>query len=116
MGTQFHLPANQAGAQEINSVVAIVCRQERVAYFASGIPVFIHKQDDRAGQRVATAELLELGLATQQERYRRISASIPRGGAGCCRPLPRIPLGIHVAQGAKLLADLVAHRLGLQRL
>jgi transposase-like protein/xanthosine utilization system XapX-like protein len=67
MGTQFHLPANPAGAQEINSVVAIVRQQEQVAYFASGIPVFTHKQDDRVGQRVATAELLELGLATQQE-------------------------------------------------
>ena len=67
MPTQFHLPANPMGGAEINSVVAITRGQGQVAYFASGVPVFVHKADDRIGQRVAAVQLLELGLATQQE-------------------------------------------------
>jgi len=36
----------------------------------------MHKQDDRVGQRVATAELLELGLATQRVTPSRKSAKV----------------------------------------
>src|SRR5262250_2426218 len=65
--TQLHLPAQPVGAQEINAVVAVVRARGDVAYFASGIPVFIHREDDRVGQRVAAAQLVKLGLARQEE-------------------------------------------------
>jgi hypothetical protein len=28
-------------------------------YFASGVPVFIHRDDDRVGQRIAAAQLVK---------------------------------------------------------
>jgi transposase-like protein len=67
MPTQLHLPTPPAGAQEINAVVAVVRERGDVAYFASGVPVFIHREDDRVGQRVAVAQLVRLGLARQEE-------------------------------------------------
>jgi transposase-like protein len=67
MPTQLHLPAAPAGAQEINAVVAVARERGHVADFASGVPVFIHGEDDCVGQRVATAQLLALGLARQDE-------------------------------------------------
>jgi hypothetical protein len=67
MPTQLHLPAVPAGAQEINPVVALVRDRGDVAYFASGVPVFVHRGDDRVGQRVAAAQLARLGLARQDE-------------------------------------------------
>ena len=63
MPTQFHLPTPPGNAQEINSVVAIVRERGQVAYFASGVPVFTHAEDDAAGQRIAAVQLIELGLA-----------------------------------------------------
>ena len=60
MPTQLHLPTPPAGAQEINAVVAVVRERGDVAYFASGVPVFIHREDDRVGQRVAVAQLVTL--------------------------------------------------------
>ena len=67
MPTQFHLPTTPGGAQEINDRVAIVRGETHVAYFASGVPVFVHAPDDVVGQRVAAAQLMELGLAQQTE-------------------------------------------------
>jgi transposase len=67
MPTQLHLPVQPAGAREINAVVAIVERDAQVAYFASGVPVFIHRADDPVGRRVAAGQLIELGLARQEE-------------------------------------------------
>jgi transposase-like protein len=67
MPTQLHLPVQPAGAREINAVVAIVERDEQVAYFASGVPLFVHRADDPVGRRVATGQLIELGLARQEE-------------------------------------------------
>ena len=67
MPTQFHLPATPGGAQEVNPVVAIVRERGQVAYFASGVPVFVHADDDAAGQRIAAVQLVELGLARQDE-------------------------------------------------
>src|SRR5439155_3950537 len=67
MPTQLHLPTQPAGAQEINAVVAVVRERGDVAYFASGVPVFIHREDDRVGQRIAAAQLVKLGLARQEE-------------------------------------------------
>jgi len=65
--TQFHLPATPGGAQEINDVVAIVRERGQVAYFASGVPIFVHADADVVGQRIAAAELIELRLARQDE-------------------------------------------------
>src|SRR6516165_1475023 len=41
--------------------------QEQVAYFASGLPIFVHAQDDGVGQRIVAAQRMELGLAQQDE-------------------------------------------------
>src|SRR5229473_2469437 len=67
MPTQFQLPTTPDGAQEINDVVAIVPTQGQVAYFASGVPVFVHAEDDAAGQRIAAVQLIELGLVQQDQ-------------------------------------------------
>jgi hypothetical protein len=67
MPTQLHLPVQPAGAREINAVVAMVERDEQVAYFASGVPLFIHRADDPVGRRVAAGQIIELGLARQDE-------------------------------------------------
>jgi transposase-like protein len=67
MPTQLHLPVQPAGAREINAVVAMVERDEHVAYFASGVPLFTHRVDDPVGRRVAAGQMLELGLARQDE-------------------------------------------------
>jgi len=39
----------------------------KIAYFASGVPLFVHGEDDAVGQRIAAVQLLELGLARQDE-------------------------------------------------
>jgi transposase-like protein len=67
MPTQLPLPVQPAGAREINAVVAMVERDEHVAYFASGVPLFIHRADDPVGRRVAAGQMMELGLARQDE-------------------------------------------------
>lgn len=67
MPTQLHMPVQPAGAQEINAVLAMVQRDETVAYFASGVPLFIHRADDAVGRRVAAVQMMDLGLARQDE-------------------------------------------------
>jgi transposase len=67
MPTQFHLPAQPGDAQEINTVVAVVRQHEQVAYFASGLPIFVHAEDDVVGRRIVAAQLMELGLAQQDQ-------------------------------------------------
>jgi len=67
MPTQLHIPAQPGGAQEINAVVAMVRAHGSVAYFASGVPLFIHAEDDPVGRRVAAVQMMELGLARQDE-------------------------------------------------
>ena len=52
MPTQLRLPVQPVGAQEIN---------------ASSVPVFIHRADDAVGRRVAAVQMMELGLARQNE-------------------------------------------------
>ena len=58
-----HLPVQPAGAREINAVVAMIERDEQVAYFASGVPLFVHRADDPVGRRVAAGQMIALGLA-----------------------------------------------------
>src|SRR5712692_1104341 len=67
MPTQFRLPTPPRGAEEINAEVAIMREGGQVAYFAAGVPVFVHAEDDPVGRRVAVAQLLELGLAQPHE-------------------------------------------------
>jgi transposase-like protein len=67
MPTQFHLPVPPGGAEEINAVVARVRERGQVAYFASGVPMFVHADDDLAGQRIAAVQMMALGLARQEE-------------------------------------------------
>jgi transposase len=67
MPTQLHLPVQPAGAREINAVVAILEQGEQVAYFASGVPLFVHRADDPVGRRVAAVQMMALGLARQDE-------------------------------------------------
>jgi hypothetical protein len=63
MPTQFRLPVAPGGAEEVNPDVAIMREHGQVAYFAAGVPIFVHAEDDPVGRRVAAAQLLELGLA-----------------------------------------------------
>jgi len=67
MPTQFHVPVPPEGAEEINAVVARVRERGQVAYFASGVPVFVHAADDPVGQRIAAVQMMALGLARQDE-------------------------------------------------
>src|SRR5438128_3542153 len=67
MPTQLRLPTPPGGAEEINADVAIVRERGQVAYFAAGVPVFVHAEDDPVGRRVVAAQLLELGLAEPHE-------------------------------------------------
>src|SRR5215468_5684305 len=59
--TPFHWPVPPGGAEEINPVVARVRQDGKVAYFASGVPLFVHGQNDAVGQRLAAVQLLALG-------------------------------------------------------
>src|SRR3989304_4987529 len=67
MPTQLHLPTQPAGAEPINAVLAMVREGNEVAYFASGVPVFVHAKNDAVGRRVAAVQMMELGLARQDE-------------------------------------------------
>jgi transposase len=67
MPTQLHLPTQPAGAEPINAVLALVREGNEVAYFASGVPVFVHAKDDAVGRRLAAVQMMELGLARQDE-------------------------------------------------
>jgi transposase-like protein len=65
--TQLHLPTRPGNSEEINPVVARVRDGEHVAYFASGVPVFVHAEQDTVGRRLAAVQLMALGLARQDE-------------------------------------------------
>ena len=62
MPTQLRLPAPPAGAEEINDTVAVLRQAGQVAYFAAGVPVFVHGEHDAAGRRIAAVQMMELGL------------------------------------------------------
>ena len=67
MSTQLHLPVQPAQAESINAVLAIMREGDEVAYFACGVPVFVHAKGDAPGQRLAAVQMMELGLARQDE-------------------------------------------------
>ena len=49
MPTQYRLPLQPAGAEDVNDVLAIQRAKDQVAYFAAGVPVFTHAAGDRVG-------------------------------------------------------------------
>ncbi|MGH8701773.1 MAG: putative transposase [Burkholderiales bacterium] len=67
MPTQLRLPVQPAEAQAINATVAVLRRAGHVAYFAAGVPLFTHREEDAVGQRIAAGQMMELGLARQDE-------------------------------------------------
>jgi hypothetical protein len=67
MPTQYRLPIQPAGAQDVNDVLAIHRQGEQVAYFAAGVPIFTHAAGDPVGQRLAAVQILELGLADKTD-------------------------------------------------
>jgi transposase len=64
---QLALPVSPAGAERINDVVEVAWDDERVAVFASGVPVSGWELEDAAGMRHVACQLVDLGLATQRE-------------------------------------------------
>lgn len=67
---QFELPVAPAGSEKISEVVARLRCEGKVAYIAAGVPVFTHDEGDKAGERVAALQMMELGLASQAELTR----------------------------------------------
>jgi len=67
MPTQLRLPMQPASAEPINAVLSMAREGDEVAYFASGVPVFVHGRDDAVGRRLAAVQMMELGLARQDE-------------------------------------------------
>lgn len=72
MGTQFQLALRHPGAVDISETVSRLESAGRVAYFAAGVPLFSHAKEDALGARVATAQIVALGLATPTELARRL--------------------------------------------
>jgi hypothetical protein len=64
---QLKVPVAPAGSVRISEAVAVVRGDGQVAYIASGVPLFIHAEGDAVGERVAAAQMMELGLAKQSE-------------------------------------------------
>jgi transposase len=67
MAIQTRLPFHPADAIEINDTVSYLDDGVTVGYFAAGVPVFTHGSGDAVGQRIAWAQLVVLGLATQKD-------------------------------------------------
>ena len=67
MATQTRLPLVPAEAIEVNDTVCLVDDGGRTAYFAAGVPLFSHANDDAVGRRVAAAQIATLGLARRGE-------------------------------------------------
>jgi len=67
MAIQNRLPLQPAEGTEINQTVSIVNDGKTMAYFAAGVPLFAHAQDDAVGRRVAHAQILALRLARPSE-------------------------------------------------
>ena len=66
------MPFHPAEAVEINETVSFMDDGRSIGYFAGGVPVFSHAHEDVVGRRVASAQIIALGLATQKE----LSASL----------------------------------------
>ena len=102
MPTQMHLPVQPARAEAINAVLAIVREGDEVAYFASGVPVFVHAKDDAAGQRLAAVQMMELGLARQDELSAALEVNrTTRCTARAARSRPRAYWGWWMASAGR---------------
>jgi transposase-like protein len=64
---QIQLPIFPAGTTEINAKVAFDCRDGKVTYLNGHLPVFQHAQNDIAGFRLFTTQLVENGTVSQAE-------------------------------------------------
>ena len=69
MATQNRLPLQPAGSIKVNETVFFLedATSKTTAYFAEGVPVFMHAQDDVVGQRVAQAQIVALKLANPSQ-------------------------------------------------
>ncbi len=67
MAIQNRLSLQPAEGTEINETVSFVNDGKTMAYFAAGIPVFAHAQDDVVGRRVAQAQIIALKLVRPSE-------------------------------------------------
>lgn len=67
MAIQKRLPLQRAEGIEINQTVSFLNDGKTMAYFAGGVPVFAHGQDDVVGRRVAQAQLIALSLVRPSE-------------------------------------------------
>jgi hypothetical protein len=70
---QLFLPVNPEGARPLNELVAIEVKGDQVAYFAGGVPVFMHVLGDRVGARLAACQMLTLKLAKKKELAQALS-------------------------------------------
>jgi len=64
---QLTLPMHPAGSTAISALVSVLRQDGQVAYFASGVPLFVHADNDATGERIAAIQMIELRLARQSE-------------------------------------------------
>lgn len=67
MANQPRLPFHPANAVEINATVSYLDDGVNRGFFSGGAPIFLHALGDAMGQRVAWAQIIVLGLATQKD-------------------------------------------------
>ena len=67
MATQFRLGLSPAEGQEVNENLTIVRDETRTAYYANGVPVGVHKNEDETAHRLDMIRMIELGLASKEE-------------------------------------------------
>ena len=72
MATQFRLGLSPAEGQEVNENLTIVRDETRTAYYANGVPVGVHKNEDETAHRLDMIRMLELGLASKEELSRAV--------------------------------------------
>lgn len=70
---QLVLPVNPEDAKSVNGLVAIQIEGDQVAYFAGGVPLFIHALGDRVGARLAACQLVTLKLVKKKELARALN-------------------------------------------
>lgn len=64
---QIQLPVFPIGTTHINSEIAFDCQEGKVTYLNGHLPVFQHGQDDVAGFRLFTSQLVINGTVSQAE-------------------------------------------------
>src|SRR6266852_101232 len=64
---QLQFPFFPAGSSHITSLLAFVREDKRITYFAGGIAIFAHDEDDLASFRMITAQLCVNGQSKQAD-------------------------------------------------